>query len=116
LGLGFGAFFVSFLPLSLLPMKPNITRTANQSEVLPMPNENKHLKCDRDQILNRYWELASLDPEITKGNITGQLKALDSLCQELPPAEKPKSPAKPLQAKEVYRSAWMIDTGSTPKQ
>ena len=27
LGLGLGAFLVSFLPLSLLPMKPNITRT-----------------------------------------------------------------------------------------
>jgi hypothetical protein len=26
LGLGLGAFFVSFLPLSLLPMEPNITR------------------------------------------------------------------------------------------
>ncbi len=41
------------------------------------------LKIDRDQILARYWELANLTPEETKGNITGQLKALDALCEEL---------------------------------
>ena len=35
LGLGFGAFLVSFLPLSLLPMEPNITRMAGQSEMPP---------------------------------------------------------------------------------
>ena len=34
LGLGLGAFFVSRLPLSLLPMKPNITRMTFQSEIL----------------------------------------------------------------------------------
>ena len=35
LGLGLGAFLVSFLPLSLLPMEPNITRMAGQSEMPP---------------------------------------------------------------------------------
>ena len=44
---------------------------------------NKSLKFDRNQILNRYWDLADLDPEKTKGNILGQLKALDSLCEQL---------------------------------
>jgi hypothetical protein len=33
LGLGLGAFFVSRLPLSLLPMKPNITRMTFQKEI-----------------------------------------------------------------------------------
>ena len=32
LGLGLGAFLVSRLPLSLLPMKPNITRMTFESE------------------------------------------------------------------------------------
>jgi hypothetical protein len=63
------------------------------------------LKFDREQILNKYWELANLNSELTKGNITGQLKALDSLCAELP--EKSHDPAQPLPAKQVYRSAWM---------
>ena len=37
----------------------------------------------RNDILSRYWELATLDTEQTKGSLTGQLKALDSLCAQL---------------------------------
>ena len=64
------------------------------------------LKIDRDQILAKYWELANLTPETTKGNITGQLHALDTLCEELrlmPNKDSTKPPPKP----EIYRSAWM---------
>jgi hypothetical protein len=60
------------------------------------------MKIDRDQILNRYWELANLDINETKGNIAGQLKALDSLREEL--EAKPASTAK---VAPIYRSAWM---------
>ncbi len=59
---------------------------------------------DRDQILARYWELANLDPEDTKGNITGQLNALDTLCEEL--RLKPVETNRP-GSQEIYRSAWM---------
>ncbi len=62
------------------------------------------LKIDRDQILAKYWELANLDPEDTKGNITGQLKALDTLCEEL--RLKPVETNRP-GSQEIYRSAWM---------
>ncbi len=58
-----------------------------------MPPLHKSLKFDRNQILNKYWDLADLDPEKTKGNILGQLKALDSLCEELAAGDKPRSPA-----------------------
>jgi hypothetical protein len=61
------------------------------------------LKITRDQILAKYWELANLTPEETRGNITGQLKALDALCVEL--RLKPIDSNRP--ATEVYRSAWM---------
>src|SRR5580658_8857377 len=60
------------------------------------------LKIDRDQILAKYWELANLTPETTKGNITGQLHALDTLCEELrltPNKDSTKPPPKP----EIYR-------------
>jgi hypothetical protein len=60
------------------------------------------MKFDRDQILNRYWELANLTTEDTKGNITGQLKALDSLLEAL--AAKPASTTKVV---PFYRAAWM---------
>ena len=62
------------------------------------------LKIDREQILAKYWELANLTPEQTKGNITGQLKALDALWQEL--RLKPIDINRPA-SQEIYRSAWM---------
>jgi len=64
------------------------------------------LTIGRDQILAKYWELANLDPEQTKGSITGQLHALDTLCVELRLAPN-KDAAKPSPAREIYRSAWM---------
>ena len=67
------------------------------------------LNIDREQILAKYWELANLTPETTKGSITGQLHALESLCIELRLAPN-KDSTKPLPAQEIYRSAWM--TGS----
>ena len=74
-----------------------------------MHADNKYLKIDRNQILTRYWHLANLEPEKTKGNISGQLEALDALCELLGPAlaEKPKAAAKPLPEVEIYRSGWM---------
>ena len=33
----------------------------------------------RDQILTRLWELANLNPEATRGSITGQVKALSMI-------------------------------------
>ena len=63
------------------------------------------LKIDRDQILAKYWELANLDPERTKGNITGQLNALDALCEEL--RQRKKAETNRPRSQEIYRSAWM---------
>jgi hypothetical protein len=67
-----------------------------------MPEENK----DQNQTLKRYWEIANLDPETTKGDITRQLKALNSLCQKLGllPNRRPKKHLLPSQA---YPSARM---------
>jgi hypothetical protein len=38
--------------------------------------ELRRLKLGHEQILARRWEIAKLNPEMTRGNITGQLKAL----------------------------------------
>jgi hypothetical protein len=62
-------------------------------------------KIDHDEILQRYWHFANLEAEETKGNILGQLKALDTLLEQTP------RPApiddKPLPAPNIYQSAWM---------
>jgi hypothetical protein len=36
----------------------------------------RKLNLNRDQILTRLWELASLSPDATRGSITGQIKAM----------------------------------------
>lgn len=62
-----------------------------------------------DQVLRKYWELANLDPEITKGSITGQLKALDSLREVLvAPASQPARSTRP---DGFYRPAWLPESG-----
>jgi hypothetical protein len=64
----------------------------------------------REQILAKYWELANLNPEITKGTITGQLKALDSLWQELASEDAGEDDGAGLPSQQVYRSAWLRGT------
>jgi hypothetical protein len=37
------------------------------------------LNLDREQVLDRLWEIANLSPEMTRGSITGQVKALSMI-------------------------------------
>jgi hypothetical protein len=69
----------------------------------------------RARILEKYWELANLHPEVTKGNIAGQLKALDSLCQALDVVltEKAQPDDKMDKGNGIYRSAWMHSDKTT---
>ncbi len=39
--------------------------------------EEQHRRnLDREQVLDRLWEIANLSPEMTRGSVTGQVKAL----------------------------------------
>ena len=38
--------------------------------------EQHRLNPDREQVLDRLWEIAKLSPEMTRGSVTGQVKAL----------------------------------------
>ena len=68
---------------------------------------------DREQVLNRLWELAHLSPEMTRGSITGQVKAIAIIVamenfipsRRALSAEKNPAPA-PVNA-HVYQSAWL---------
>lgn len=67
------------------------------------------LEFDPDRVLNRYWELARLGPDETKGNILGQLKALDALREEQTFASA-RIPRKQFRLNGVYRAAWMAES------
>jgi hypothetical protein len=55
-------------------------RAAVQQQLVQQEAEGLHrLNLDRQQVLNRLWELASLSPEMTRGSITGQVKALSMI-------------------------------------
>ena len=83
---------------------------------------------DRDQVLNRLWEIANLSPEMTRGSVTGQVKALSMIVamENFIPDRRAISSEKksaPAPAPEIYASAWLreqqaktIDPQPSPAQ
>jgi hypothetical protein len=90
-------------PATQAPLWERTEEEGGKARLMPWP------EVGRDQILGRYWELANLDPQVTKGNITGQIKALDSLREELAlsAVEKHKNSIKRMPTPEIYQSAWI---------
>ena len=55
-------------------------RAAVQQQLVQQEAEGQHrLNLDREQVLARLWEIANLSPEMTRGSITGQVKALSMI-------------------------------------
>jgi hypothetical protein len=55
-------------------------RAAVQQQLVQQEAEGLHrLNLDREQVLSRLWEIANLSPEMTRGSITGQVKALSMI-------------------------------------
>ena len=88
-------------------------RAAVQQQLVQQEADGLHrLNLDREQVLARLWEIAKLSPEMTRGSITGQVKALsmivaiESLIPDRrlsPPATQPTAP--PVEA-QIYASQW----------
>jgi hypothetical protein len=52
-------------------------RAAVQQQLVQQEAEGlRRLNLDREQVLARLWEIGNLSPEMTRGSITGQVKAL----------------------------------------
>jgi hypothetical protein len=73
----------------------------------------RKLNLGRDQVLTRLWQLANLSHEVTRGSITGQIKALTMIVaieglipdrRSSPPEAQPTAP--PVNA-EIYKSEWL---------
>src|SRR5271156_2483597 len=55
-------------------------RAAVQQQLVQQEAEGlRRLNLDREQVLTRLWEIANLSPEMTRGSITGQVKALSMI-------------------------------------
>jgi hypothetical protein len=88
-------------------------RAAVQRQLVQQEADGLHrFNLDREQVLGRLWELAKLSPEMTRGSITGQVKALSLIIamQNFIPDRKalseknpPAPPAKP----KIYEAAWL---------
>jgi hypothetical protein len=89
-------------------------RAAVQQQLVQQEAEGLHqLNLDREQVLARLWEIANLSPEMTRGSITGQVKALSMIVamQNFIPdrpaaASEKKSPPAPTHH-QIYAAAWL---------
>ena len=67
----------------------------------------------RQQILDRLWQLANLSPEVTRGNINGQLKAMTMIVAIeclIPNRYNTKPQAAPaLPPADYYKAKWLRD-------
>jgi hypothetical protein len=83
-------------------------RAAVQQQLVQQEAEGLHrLNLDREQVLNRLWEIANLSPEMTRGSITGQVKALSMIVamQGLIPDRRAGSSEKASAPPQIYAAA-----------
>ena len=77
----------------------------------PITEGLPRLNPSRDQVLTRLWELANLGPEITRGSITGQVKAvfmiiaIEGLITDRRAASARNKPAPPPVDAQIYPAA-----------
>ena len=75
--------------------------------------QQSRLNQSRDRVLARLWEIANLDPEMTRGSMSGQVKALSLIAaiEGLIPARRAASaqnkPAPPPVTADIYPAAWL---------
>ena len=70
-------------------------------------------ELSREQVLARLWEVANLSPEMTRGSITGQVKALSMIVaieglipdRRAVPAQSKTAP--PPVTAQIYQAAWL---------
>ena len=75
--------------------------------------EQRRQSLSREQVLARLWEVANLSPEMTRGSITGQVKALAMIVaieglipdRRAVPAQNKTTPP-PVNA-QIYQAAWL---------
>ena len=89
-------------------------RAAAQQQLVQQEADGiRRLSPDREQVLDRLWEIANLSPDMTRGSVTGQVKALSMIVamQNFIPdrraisSEKKSAPAPP--HAQIYTAEWL---------
>jgi hypothetical protein len=95
----------------LVQQDADLSRLPRRAVGRPVDGQHR-LNLDREQVLNRLWELANLSSEMTRGSITGQVKAVSMIVAilNLIPgrhaiSSENKSPAAP--TPQSHTAAWL---------
>jgi hypothetical protein len=89
-------------------------RNAVREKLVDLEAEGlRKLNLGRDQVLTRLWELATLSHELTRGTISGQIKALSMIVaieglipgRGVSPSQT--QPTAPAIKAEIYASEWL---------
>ena len=94
-------------------MPPLSSSSSSKIHVPACVEEQRRLNLDREQVLARLWEIANLSPEMTRGSITGQVKALSMIVaieglipdRRAVPAQNKTAP--PPVTAQIYQAAWL---------
>ena len=76
-------------------------------------DQQRRLEQARDRILARLWEIADLDSEKTRGNMSSQVKALsiiatiEGLIPDRRAVSAPAKPTHPPVTEDIYQAAWL---------
>jgi hypothetical protein len=88
-------------------------RAAVQQQLVQQEAEGlRRFNLDREQVLARLWQIANLGPEMTRGSVTGQVKALSMIVamENFIPDRRAASSEKksaPGPAPQIYTAAWL---------
>jgi hypothetical protein len=101
-------------------------RAAVQQQLVQQEAEGlRRLSLDREKVLARLWEIANLSPEMTRGSITGQVKALSMIVamqnfipdrpavDRLASSSEKKSAPAPTHP-QIYAAAWRNQQEDSP--
>jgi hypothetical protein len=96
-------------------------RAAVQQQLVDQDtDEQQRLKQSRERVLDRLWEIADLAPEITRGSITGQVKAIqmiiaiEGLIPDRRAASTQNKPADPPVKAEIHQAAPIREQRENP--
>ncbi len=74
------------------------------------------LSLERQKVLDRLWEIAYLSPDMTRGSVTAQVKAISMIIaiQNLIPSDKKPAPTPIHRGSEAERPAVPVNSQPNP--